>query len=50
MEATRDIYEHTVEQIAEQEHRKRCSEEMDKEMLKQRIVQDQRVIMLHAAS
>ena len=43
MEATRDIYTHTVEQMAELEHRKRCSEEMDKEMLKQRIIQDQKV-------
>ena len=48
METTRDIYRHTVEQITELEHRKRCSEEMDKEMLKQRIVQDQKVMVYTA--
>lgn len=43
IEANRDIYYHTLEQIAEMEQRKKRSEEMDREMLKQRIIQDQKV-------
>lgn len=44
MAAARDIHYHMLEQIAESEQKKKEHKELDNEMLKQRIIQDQKVI------
>ena len=42
MATTREIHRHMLEQIAELRLKKKESEEFDQEMLKQRIIQDQK--------
>ena len=46
MAATRDIHRHMLEQMAELEVKKKKQEELDQEMLKQRIIQDQKVLVV----
>ena len=46
VEATRDIHRHMLEQMREQEEIRREQTNLDQQLLKQRIIQDQKV---HAA-
>jgi hypothetical protein len=43
MEATRDIHRHMIEQMREQEELRREQADLDQDLLKQRIIQDQKV-------
>ena len=43
VEATRDIHRHMLEQMREQEELRKEQEELDQQLLKQRIIQDQKV-------
>lgn len=43
MEATQDIHQHMIEQMREQEEMRREQTELDQTLLKQRIIQDQKV-------
>ena len=43
MAATRDIHKHMLMQIAQKNQQKRDQEQMDQDMLKQRIIQDEKV-------
>ena len=43
MEATRDIHHHMVEQMKEQDELRQEQAELDQQLLKQRIIQDQKV-------
>ena len=42
-EMSREIYAHMREQLAEQERQRREQEQIDQDLLKQRIIQDQKV-------
>lgn len=48
MAATRDIHKHMLEQMAELELKKKEYKQIDEDMLKQRIIQDQKVIITQA--
>ena len=48
MAATREIHRHMLEQMAELQLKKNESEEFDQEMLKQRVIQDQKACLLTA--
>ena len=41
---SREIYAHMKEQLAEQERQRREQEQLDQDLLKQRIIQDQKVL------
>ena len=44
VEATRDIHRHMIEQMREKEELRREQADLDQHLLKQRIIQDQKVI------
>ncbi len=46
MEATRDIHHHMLEQMREQEEMRREQADLDQNLLKQRIIQDQKVAFI----
>ena len=43
VESTRDIHHHMLEQMREQEEARREQTELDQQLLRQRIIQDQKV-------
>lgn len=46
MEATQDIHQHMIQQMREQEELRREQADLDQKLLKQRIIQDQKVWLI----